>query len=57
MVKCKYEYCNKEITGNIVLCCTCGSFCNQECIDEYHYSQIDYCKDYDTETYTMVKAQ
>jgi len=38
MSKCKY--CNKEIktstTFPAILCCSCGSFCDNDCMNKYH---------------------
>jgi hypothetical protein len=40
MGKCKN--CERIITTQYILCCTCGSFCCIECMDEYHKHKIPY---------------
>jgi len=32
----KCSNCNRYIQTRIILCCTCGSFCDRKCQDEYH---------------------
>lgn len=39
MTICKM--CGTKITSNLVLNCTCGSFCSKECLDEYHVENDD----------------
>lgn len=33
-MKCKY--CNRHIETEMVLCCSCGTFCNAKCQYKYH---------------------
>lgn len=33
-MKCKF--CNKILRETLILCCSCGKFCNDECVADYH---------------------
>lgn len=32
-------YCDEVIKGNLILNCTCGSFCSMECLINYHHKK------------------
>jgi hypothetical protein len=36
--------CNEVIKGNLILNCTCGSFCSQECLNDFHHNEKFYPK-------------
>jgi len=38
IINCKN--CNEVIKGNLILNCSCGSFCSQECLKDYHHGEI-----------------
>lgn len=38
MTKCKH--CGNQIIEKIVLCCTCGKFCDYVCMEQYHKDKM-----------------
>lgn len=32
----KCSNCGKALDDKLILCCSCGTFCNHDCMNEYH---------------------